>query len=51
MTRYAVPALLITGGLLAVAASLSLAIGHSGATAIGRLKRLRVPNPRTILRR
>ena len=41
--RYAVPVLLITGGLLAVAASLSLVLGRSGATAIARLRRVRLP--------
>jgi hypothetical protein len=41
--RYAVPALLIIGGMLAVAASLSLVVGRSGATAIARLRRIRVP--------
>jgi hypothetical protein len=51
IARYAVPVLLITGGMLAVAASVSLALGRTGAAAIGWLKRLRVPNPRTILRR
>jgi hypothetical protein len=51
MARYAVPVLLITGGMLAVAASVSLVLGRSGAAAIGWLKRVRVPNPSTILRR
>jgi hypothetical protein len=51
VARYAVPVLLMTGGILAVAASFSLALSRSGAAAIGWLKRLRVPNPRTILRR
>ncbi len=40
--RYAVPALLIVGGLLAVGGSMSFVIGQGGIAAIGRLRRIRL---------
>jgi hypothetical protein len=41
-TRYAIPALLITGGLLAGGGSMSLVIGQGGIAALGRLRRIRL---------
>jgi hypothetical protein len=43
LIRYALPILLVAGALLAVAGSFALAIGRSGAVAMTRLRRLRVP--------
>ncbi len=41
-TRYAVPVLLIVGGLLAVGGSMSLVIGEGGIAALGRLRKIRL---------
>jgi hypothetical protein len=46
VARYAIPILLIAGGLLAVAGSFSFAIGRGSSAAVARLRRLRLPLPR-----
>lgn len=43
IARYAVPVLLICGGLLAVAGSFAFVIGRGGSAAVTRLRRLRLP--------
>jgi hypothetical protein len=43
LTRYAIPILLIAGGLLAVAASFSFVIGRGGSAAFAGLRKVRVP--------
>jgi hypothetical protein len=43
VARYAIPILLITGGLLAVAGSFSFAIGRGGSAAVAQLRKLRLP--------
>lgn len=45
--RYAVPALLVIGGLLAVGGSTSLVIGEGGIAALARVRRLRLPRRKT----
>ncbi len=44
--RYAVPALLIVGGLLGVGASMSIVIGQGGIAGLARLRRMRLPRLR-----
>lgn len=46
VARYAIPILLIAGGLLAVAGSFSFAIGRGSSAAVARLRRIRLPLPR-----
>jgi hypothetical protein len=41
--RYAVPVVLIAGGLLAVGGSLSLVIGQGGIAVLARLRKIRLP--------
>jgi hypothetical protein len=41
IARYALPALLIAAGLLAVAGAFALVTGHGGTAVLGRLRRLR----------
>jgi hypothetical protein len=43
ITRYALPVLLATGCLLAVAGMFSMAIGRGSAAAAGRLRKVRLP--------
>ncbi len=43
LTRYAIPVLLITGGLLALVSSFSFVIGRGGSAAVARLRRVRLP--------
>jgi hypothetical protein len=46
VARYAIPILLIAGGLLAVAGSFSFAIGRGSSVAVAQLRRVRLPLPR-----
>jgi hypothetical protein len=46
VARYAIPILLIAGGLLAVAGSFSFAIGRGSSVAVAQLRRVRLKLPR-----